>query len=110
MAEFGCFPDNITYNTILDALCKKGQLTKVRDVLQEMKNAGLVPNKNTYNILVHGYCRLKWLKEASVVIDLMTKDGMLPDVWTYNTLVKGQCDEGKIDDGEFEVDSGCCYL
>jgi len=35
MGEFGCFPDNVTYNTVLTALCKRSQLSKVRDVLYQ---------------------------------------------------------------------------
>ncbi|KAL3579281.1 hypothetical protein D5086_020785, partial [Populus alba] len=38
MRDYGCPPDNITYNTILDGLCKKGRLNEARDLLLDMKN------------------------------------------------------------------------
>ena len=44
MRDFGCFPDNVSYNTILDVLCKKGKLNEARDLLLDMKNNGLLPN------------------------------------------------------------------
>ncbi|XLS79273.1 hypothetical protein HN51_063498 [Arachis hypogaea] len=47
----------------------KGQLSKVREVLLEMKGSGVSPNRNPYNILVHGYCKLRRLKEAAEVVD-----------------------------------------
>ena len=38
MSEFGCLPDNVSYNTILDVFCKKGRLNEARDLLLDMKN------------------------------------------------------------------------
>ncbi|KAL6527095.1 hypothetical protein OROGR_016185 [Orobanche gracilis] len=91
-------PDNASYNTILDALRKKGRLHDMRDLLSDMKSKGLFPNRNTYNILVDVYCRIGWLKDAAEVIELMTRDNLLPDVLTYNTLINGMCNSEKIDD------------
>ncbi|KAL6290775.1 hypothetical protein ACE6H2_008285 [Prunus campanulata] len=98
MSEFGCWPDNVSYNTILDWLCKKGQLVEARDLLLDMKNRGLFPNRNTYNILVCGYCKMGWLKEAMQIIELMTQNNSLPDIWTYNMLIRALCKEGRIED------------
>ena len=41
MSEFGCSPDNVSYNTILDVFCKKGRMNEARDLLLDMKNRGL---------------------------------------------------------------------
>ncbi|KAF4352083.1 hypothetical protein G4B88_002190 [Cannabis sativa] len=90
MSEFNCLPDNVSYNTLLDALCKKGQLTEARNLL--------MPNRNTYNVLVCGYCKLGWLKEAAKIIELMTQNNLLPDIWTYNMLISGFCKEGRIEE------------
>ncbi|KAK7827905.1 pentatricopeptide repeat-containing protein [Quercus suber] len=46
MSEFGCSPDNVSYDTILDVFCKKGRLNEARDLLLDMKNRGLLPNRN----------------------------------------------------------------
>nr|XP_029145811.1 pentatricopeptide repeat-containing protein At2g16880-like [Arachis hypogaea] len=77
-------------------LSKQGQLSKVREVLLEMKGSGVSPNRNTYNILVHGYCKLRWSKEAAEVVELMRANDMVPNIWTYNTIMRGLCDEGKV--------------
>ncbi|GJY39872.1 pentatricopeptide repeat-containing protein [Tanacetum coccineum] len=99
MREHGCAPDNVTYNTLLNALCKKGKLNEVRELLLDMKKQGLSSNRLTYNTLVHAYCLRKGcLSEASHVLELMKQNGILPDVWTYNPLNYGLCDEGKVEE------------
>ncbi|XP_020575540.1 uncharacterized protein LOC110021396 [Phalaenopsis equestris] len=98
MEGFGCSPDTITYNTILDGYCRKGMLKEARDLLAEMKGRGLLPDRSTYNTLIAGYCRIGWLKEATKVIELMTRSNFLPDLWTYNMLILGMCREGRMDE------------
>ncbi|KAK9118520.1 hypothetical protein Scep_016613 [Stephania cephalantha] len=40
MGKFDCVPDNVTYNTILDAFCKKGMLPdEARDLLANIRRS-----------------------------------------------------------------------
>ncbi|CAN1237750.1 Pentatricopeptide repeat-containing protein At2g16880 [Linum grandiflorum] len=96
MGEYGCSPDNITYNTILDGMCKKGKLSEARNLLLDMKSRDLFPNRTTFNILISGYCKLGWLKEAAQVIELMAVNKVSADIWSYNMLIDGLCKVGRI--------------
>uniref|UniRef100_A0A1J3I837 Pentatricopeptide repeat-containing protein n=1 Tax=Noccaea caerulescens TaxID=107243 RepID=A0A1J3I837_NOCCA len=96
VSEFKVNPDNVTYNTILKAMSKKGRLNDVKELLLDMKKHGLVPNKDTYNNLVYGYCKLGSLKEAFQIVELMKQTNNLPDLCTYNMLMNGLCNAGSI--------------
>uniref|UniRef100_A0A7N2M6A1 Pentatricopeptide repeat-containing protein n=1 Tax=Quercus lobata TaxID=97700 RepID=A0A7N2M6A1_QUELO len=41
MEELGCKPDMITCNTILDALCKAGELSRMRELVRNMIDKGV---------------------------------------------------------------------
>jgi pentatricopeptide repeat protein len=54
MVEEGCTPDVVTYNTLINELCKGGKMDKVLKLMDEMLERGLVPTKFTYTSLIHG--------------------------------------------------------
>ncbi|PIM99275.1 hypothetical protein CDL12_28235 [Handroanthus impetiginosus] len=95
--DFQCNPDNATYNTILDAMSKKGRLHDIHDLLLDMKNKGLFPNRNTYNILntlINGCFEAKKNSEAFKLADEMKDKGVQPNEVTNNILIKWYCKEG----------------
>ncbi|KAL9299665.1 Pentatricopeptide repeat-containing protein [Arabidopsis thaliana] len=99
VSEFKVNPDNVTYNTILKAMSKKGRLSDLKELLLDMKKNGLVPNRVTYNNLVYGYCKLGSLKEAFQIVELMKQTNVLPDLCTYNILINGLCNAGSMREG-----------
>ncbi|KAF3602265.1 hypothetical protein F2Q69_00037169 [Brassica cretica] len=46
-------PHVVTYNTIIDSLCKDGSL---EDALTEMETKGIKADVFTYNSLIRGFC------------------------------------------------------
>ena len=52
--ELGCKPDMITCNTILDALCKAGELSRMRQLVRNMIDKGVEFNFQTYRIMLKG--------------------------------------------------------
>ena len=51
-------PDGITFNVVVNGLCKVGKLNKAGDVIEYMKAQGFSPNVVTYNTLIDGYCKM----------------------------------------------------
>ncbi|KAK6233265.1 hypothetical protein SCA6_003338 [Theobroma cacao] len=118
----------ISFNIIINGMCKVGKLNKARDAIQDMKAWGFLPDVFTYNALINGYCKkggigkmykadaiLKEMIESEVrpneitfniLIDgfslnvrtQMEKDGRRANVVTYNVLIKGFCKKGKLED------------
>jgi pentatricopeptide repeat protein len=54
----------ITYNTLIDALAKKGEVINAMTLLDEMIIDGISPDDVTYGSLVMGFCKKNMAKEA----------------------------------------------
>ncbi len=46
-------PDVVTFNTLIDALCKAGEVDKAAFIFEVMKHRGSGPNVVTFNSLIH---------------------------------------------------------
>ena len=64
MTDKGLKVDKVTYNSLILGHFKAGKLSKVSDIVNNMRAKGLVPKADTYNLLVKGYCELKDFTEA----------------------------------------------
>ncbi|XP_074275450.1 pentatricopeptide repeat-containing protein At3g09650, chloroplastic [Silene latifolia] len=83
-------PDHVSYTTVISALVKAGSMDRAKQVLFEMKKAGIPANLVTYNILLKGYCQQLQVDKAKDLMTEMTDDvGILPDVVSYNTVIDG---------------------
>jgi leucine-rich PPR motif-containing protein len=61
MMDWGIAPDVVTYNTVIDGLCKAQVVDRAEGIFQQMIDKGVKPNNDTYNCLIHGYLSIgKW--------------------------------------------------
>ncbi|KAK6288542.1 hypothetical protein POUND7_000083 [Theobroma cacao] len=90
----------ISFNIIINGMCKVGKLNKARDAIQDMKAWGFLPDVFTYNALINGYCKKGGIGKMAAlnVRTQMEKDGRRANVVTYNVLIKGFCKKGKLED------------
>ncbi|MQM19985.1 hypothetical protein Taro_052999 [Colocasia esculenta] len=104
MKQLHCKPDVQTYNVLITALCRVGNLKKARFLLEQMELPGaLCPaDTYTYTILIAAYCRRsiqtgcrkavrRRLWEANHMFRHMLFRGFVPDTVTYNCLIDGLC-------------------
>uniref|UniRef100_A0A2N9F826 Pentacotripeptide-repeat region of PRORP domain-containing protein n=1 Tax=Fagus sylvatica TaxID=28930 RepID=A0A2N9F826_FAGSY len=116
-------PNVITFNVVVNGLCKVGKLNKAGDVIEDMKSWGVspnvvtvgkmykadsilkemvankvCPNEVTYNILIHGFCKDENLSAAKKVFEEMQRQGLRANVITYNSLINGLCCDEKLDE------------
>ncbi|KAL8228191.1 hypothetical protein R6Q57_015775 [Mikania cordata] len=89
MEKNGCECNLYTYNTILDALYRNGNILEGDRQWELMKSKNLEPDIRTYNAKVRGLIVDKRIKEAIVLLDEMKGKGLSPDVYTYNGLING---------------------
>ncbi|KAJ4794433.1 Pentatricopeptide repeat-containing protein [Rhynchospora pubera] len=87
-------PDVITYNTVIDGLCKEGAVSKAFCLFGKMHSLGVLPNTVTYTTLIGGICMQGAIKKALELLDCMASKGLEPDIVTYTTLVDGLCKKG----------------
>ncbi|KAK9924367.1 hypothetical protein M0R45_032737 [Rubus argutus] len=95
----GIKPSLLTFNTMINILCKKGKVQEAELILSTIIiQYDMLPDVFTYTSLVLGHCRNGNLKLAFEVYDRMVKAGCDPNSVTYSTLINGLCNEGRVDE------------
>ncbi|XP_037445086.1 pentatricopeptide repeat-containing protein At1g02060, chloroplastic-like [Triticum dicoccoides] len=106
-------PDAISYNSLLSALCRAGDLQAARKLFDKMRvgekdcKASVSPNVITYTTMIKAYCVRGLADEALAVFNMMAADGVAPNRITYNTMIQGFCEAGRMElvKGLLETDS-----
>ncbi|PIN26916.1 hypothetical protein CDL12_00319 [Handroanthus impetiginosus] len=123
--RFDCKPDLVTYNTIVDGLCRAGKvkiaqnvvngmLSKSEDLGQmllleideamalfrNMVSSGIKPNKITFNTIIKALCesqKFDMIKE--ILWEYQCEDGeFVPDTCTFNTMMNAHCSQENLDE------------
>ncbi|XP_050212470.1 pentatricopeptide repeat-containing protein At1g77405 [Mercurialis annua] len=110
MKKYHCKPDVYAYNTIIYALCRIGNFTKAKFLLEQMELPGFYcpPDTFTYTIFISSYCKFslqtgcrkairRRIYEANHLFRVMLSKGFVPDVVTYNCLIDGCCKTYRIE-------------
>ena len=96
------FPNVVTFNVLLDAICKQGMMEKAEEVLELMDPKGVKPDEITYRTMIKGYCLQGEMDKAKDVSHLMVTKGFSPGLATRmldNAYSKGKkTDEPKGND------------
>ena len=71
MSTQGQRPNVITYNLLLDYLCKNRNTTEVRKIFDSIIEKGIQPNVTTYSSLLNGYASKGDLADMRDLLDLM---------------------------------------
>ncbi|CAN4124891.1 unnamed protein product [Withania somnifera] len=89
-----CYPNDVTYNILINGLSKKGEFDHARGLIGEMLDKGLKVSAYTYNPLIDGYCVKGMVVEALSLGEEMEVRGASPTVSTYNTFIYAHCRQG----------------
>ncbi|RZB70094.1 putative pentatricopeptide repeat-containing protein [Glycine soja] len=82
MQSDGHVPGVVTYNALMNGLCKQGQVKNAKMLLDA--NVGVAPNDITYNILLEGHSK----HGSSVDVDIFNSEkGLVKDYASYTALV-----------------------
>eukprot|EP00252_Welwitschia_mirabilis_P021699 TRINITY_DN5637_c0_g1_i1.p1 TRINITY_DN5637_c0_g1~~TRINITY_DN5637_c0_g1_i1.p1 ORF type:complete len:509 (+),score=53.71 TRINITY_DN5637_c0_g1_i1:39-1565(+) len=93
----GFKPSVVTYNTLVDALCKDKRVKDAMEVVKSMKQNQCDPDIKTYTTLIHGWGLLRNSVEAKKVFDEMKSFGLQPDIAAFNAIINSFCNEGLVD-------------
>ncbi|XVF49387.1 hypothetical protein PTKIN_Ptkin04bG0007500 [Pterospermum kingtungense] len=94
MQEFGINPSVVTYNTMLDFLCKEGEWQQAIELSSEMETRHCFPSDVTFNVLINGLTKNCKLEEAKERIWRMLELGLKVSAYTYNPLICGYLKKG----------------
>lgn len=90
----------VTYNTLIDACSRSGEMGRIQALLEEMASAQIDPNLITYSTVIKGYCQENRLHKAFELLEDMKRTKQFcPDEVTYNTLLDGCARYGMWDRG-----------
>jgi pentatricopeptide repeat protein len=90
----------VTFNTLIDACARSGDLSRIPSLLKDIESQGLKMGIVTYSAILKGYCQKNMLDEAFTVFHDMTKTaGLQPDEIMYNSLLDGCARQGLYDRG-----------
>merc|ERR1719171_2282865 len=87
MKELG-FVDVVSYNTLLKAYLKIGQINKARILLAEMAENNIQANQVTYNEMLNALVTTKDRKEMWALVREMNSMGMRPNAVTCSIILK----------------------
>lgn len=89
-------PNVLTYNLIIKALCKLGQIDRAVETFREMPLKNCNPDVFTYSTLMNGLCKERRIDEAVFLLDEMQAEGCLPNPVTFNVLIDALCKNGDL--------------
>jgi len=83
--------NTITYNSIMDACVKCGDVAQAETLLREMLSEGntIAPDLITFSTLIKGYCNEANIDKALQVAEAIKSRGLRADELVYNTLMDG---------------------
>merc|ERR1719453_2798219 len=97
MKELG-FVDVVSYNTLLKAYLKIGQINKARTLLAEMSENDIQANQVTYNEMLNAIVTTKDRKEMWALVREMNAIGMKPNSVTCSIILKSLTAHSATDD------------
>lgn len=87
MLRLGVQPTVVTYNSLISACVKIGDLERACSLFPEMKELGVEANTHCYNPLIQGFAMQGRFDRALAVMRSMDAAGVKPDVNTYRLLI-----------------------
>ncbi|KAL6493354.1 hypothetical protein OROGR_032488 [Orobanche gracilis] len=110
MFERGIEPNVVTYNVLLNGICRRASLhpegrfesviREAHKVFDKMREGGLEPDITSYSILLHVYSRAHKPQLCLDKLVMMKEKGICPSVATYTSVVKCLCSCGRMEDAE----------
>merc|ERR1719313_1162875 len=90
--------DVVSYNTLLKAYLKQGQVVKARKLLTEMSECGIQANQVTYNEMLNALVAVKDRHETWALVREMNAMGMRPNSVTCSIILKSLTSHSAPDD------------
>lgn len=85
----------VTFNTMVDACSRCGEMKRISGLLQSMVSQGIEPNLITYSAILKGYCQENRLDDAfELMQEMVSTTRFKPDEIMYNSLLDGCARQG----------------
>ncbi|KAI5676966.1 hypothetical protein M9H77_07916 [Catharanthus roseus] len=118
MIDKGIKPNVVTYNVLLNGICRRASLhpeerferviREAEKVFDEMRQRGVEPDVRSYSILLHVYSRAHKPALSLEKLKMMKDRGVCPSIATYTSVIKCLCSCGRMEDAENLLDEMVC--
>lgn len=100
MLEQGVELSSRTYNALIDACVRNGQMARVPTLMKDMARQKIDPDLVTCGTIIKGHCQEKNMEKALELFGTMKKSGKFrPDEVIYNILIDGCALQGLFGQG-----------
>ncbi|PQQ04227.1 pentatricopeptide repeat-containing protein [Prunus yedoensis var. nudiflora] len=96
----GCSPDTLSFNNLIEQLCKNGMLSEAEELYGEMSDKGVNPDEFTYVLLMDTCFEKNRADDAAEYFRKMVDAKLRPNLAVYNRLVDGLIKVGKVDEAK----------
>ncbi|OMP08437.1 hypothetical protein COLO4_06474 [Corchorus olitorius] len=110
MMEKGMEPNVVTYNVILNGICRRASLhpderfdrtiRNAEKLFDEMRQRGIEPDVTSYSIILHVYSRAHKPDLTLDKLKIMKEKGICLNVTTYTSVIKCLCSCGRLEEAE----------
>ncbi|KAJ8424479.1 hypothetical protein Cgig2_030687 [Carnegiea gigantea] len=98
MLSTGVTPDIVTYNTLIDGLCKDSRLHKALHLFGEIQAQELSPDVVSCASLLDGLCKNGKVNDAVAIFTELDLKELIGNIVVYSILIDGMCEEGRLKD------------
>uniref|UniRef100_A0A5B7BNU1 Pentatricopeptide repeat-containing protein n=1 Tax=Davidia involucrata TaxID=16924 RepID=A0A5B7BNU1_DAVIN len=118
MVDRGIEPNVVTYNVLLNGICRRSSLhledrfertiRAAENLLDVMRDKGIEPDVTSYSIVLHVYSRAHKPDLCLDKLKMMKGKGIYPTVATYTSVVKCLCSCGRLIEAEELLNEMVC--
>lgn len=87
MTHRGLAPDIVSYNSLINGLCKMGRIQEAVNLFEKLQVEGIQPDAITYNTLICWHCRDGMFDDACLLLHQGVKNDIVPNDVTWYILV-----------------------
>ena len=77
----------VTYNIMINGLCKKGELEKTNRLLLDMEEKGCIPTEVIFATLMRGFIHNNEKSKAVELLHKMAKRNLIPDASIVSMVI-----------------------
>lgn len=95
----GFVPDVVTYNCLINGLCKTYRIGRAHELLDEMLVKGVFPNRITYNSFIRYYSVINEADRAvRFMREMEEREHGKPSSSSYTPIIHSLCESGRINE------------
>ncbi|KAJ4750893.1 Pentatricopeptide repeat-containing protein [Rhynchospora pubera] len=95
----GFVPDVVTYNCLINGLCKTYRIGRAHELFDEMIVKGVLPNRITYNSFIRYYSVVNEADKAvKFMREMEEREHGKPSSSTYTPIIHSLCESGRVNE------------